>query len=734
MASSFGKTWWGEQFLNSLSNIDYSNRLPRGSSYARKGAVSRIDINENRIKAKVKGSRSQPYNVDIILPPFFNPERGKFIKKLTEKPTIISKLLNKELDPAVLEIAEQCDLKVFPKQWSDFKMQCSCPDWAVPCKHLAAVIYKICAEIDNNPFLIFELHNLDLPLEMQKLGIQLDNVSTEIPTFRDLHFSGKGNKRKNDNPESAYDKLEYSSLTSIADSLISLLENNPAFYQEGGDFKDKYATALNRIVKKTTKVVAGKIDLHDLMKINSNRRVELNHYSIVKVSVDPDAKVKSMMDGKDVNLLDLLAQLGEVGINRRADYQPSCAALTSAMHLSLHLLANGAVVPQIVRLKNNKYTIRWLPAMLSREVRSLVEKLDVMLPPDIFVWMEGRTSKKIELDTACNLLSLLITELMHSQETKEGNNLFQDLFFGDLNYGFTKPGEGALAGGIVAWIQKYYLTQARYNPQIVVEELQNSSFFLSIYLLDAGKDKIPIALKDILNEPRYQSVKYEVLQGLTQLSKFITGLDGYIDSDGSVDIVMDNANFTNFLMSIIPALKLLDVEILLPKSLQYILKPKPTIRVKAKAKGGKSFIRLDQLLDFDWQMALGEHVMTPHAFKKLLKKSDGLIKYKSNYIYVNPAELEKIYKHFNSTNELSAFQILRSALSEEYMGARIEMSAQVKKIIRELTEFQEVPLPGDLRAVLRPYQKRGYSWMYRNAKIGFGSVIADDMGWGKRCR
>ncbi|MBJ7428443.1 MAG: SWIM zinc finger family protein, partial [Bacteroidia bacterium] len=36
-------------------------------------------------------------------------------------------------------------LKVFPKQWTDFKMQCSCPDWAVPCKHLAAVIYKVSA-------------------------------------------------------------------------------------------------------------------------------------------------------------------------------------------------------------------------------------------------------------------------------------------------------------------------------------------------------------------------------------------------------------------------------------------------------------------------------------------------------------------------------------------------------------------------------------------------------------
>ena len=91
MSKYFGKTWWGEQFLNSLSNIDYSNRLERGSRYARNGSVKSITINQNQINAKVSGSQPKPYNVDIIIPPFFNPELGKFIKALSQKPTIISK-------------------------------------------------------------------------------------------------------------------------------------------------------------------------------------------------------------------------------------------------------------------------------------------------------------------------------------------------------------------------------------------------------------------------------------------------------------------------------------------------------------------------------------------------------------------------------------------------------------------------------------------------------------------
>ena len=82
MGTLFGKTWWGEQWLNSLNNIDYSNRLPRGASYARKGAVEKIKFTGNHVSAKVQGSRPRPYNVDIIMPPFFDPELGLFLQEI----------------------------------------------------------------------------------------------------------------------------------------------------------------------------------------------------------------------------------------------------------------------------------------------------------------------------------------------------------------------------------------------------------------------------------------------------------------------------------------------------------------------------------------------------------------------------------------------------------------------------------------------------------------------------
>ncbi len=730
MSNTYGKTWWGLQWLNTLSNIDYDNRLPRGKSYANKGSVTKITIKGNRIEAKVSGSRPKPYNVDITLPPFFEPELGEFIQKLAKRPTVISKLLNRELDPEVLTIAEEMGLKVFPKQWTDFKMQCSCPDWAVPCKHLAAVVYKVSAEIDNNPFLVFDLHQVNLIEELNKLGIFVNQKTAEIPKITDLYFDL--NKKKTDeyNPENAYKKLSFSKLSPIHEPLTALLSDFPAFYQGKGNFKEKYLAKISKTVKNAQKVVQGKISLENLFLKASLQEQKINHHATNKITIDETYQSKVFVNEDPFSFLNFLQQIAQINSSKTLDYQPSTASLHTVLHFSIHLLANGAVVPQIVQLQNKEFAIRWLPAMLSKEVRTLVATLENILTPDVFFWDDKSKLKTINKDSALNLVSLFLTEIISILEEYPTDDLFANLFFRKENYAFKNPGEAALSGGIMSWTQKYYLTQGNYKPQIVVEELPNDDFRIAISIQDNKGERLPFDLKEVLKDKEFDSNRYEILQSLTQLSSFIEGLDHYINTEGKQDIVMDNATFTPFFMQMIPAIQLLDIEILLPKALQEILKPKSSVKIKTK-KDGKSFLNIAQMLDFDWQIAIGDTVMDESEFRKLLQKSDGLIKYKTDYIYVNQQELEKIYKHFTSTKDLSAFEMLRVALAGEYNGAQIDLTDGVRDLIAELTNFSEIDLPKGINAQLRPYQHRGYSWMYRNAKIGFGSVLADDMGLGK---
>ena len=733
MAQSFGKTWWGQQWLNSLNNIDYSNRLPRGSSYARNGSVTKIDIKENHINAKVAGSRPKPYNVDIILPPFFDPELSTFIDSLAGRPVIISKLLNRELDPEVLAIAEQMGLKVFPKQWTDFKMQCSCPDWAVPCKHLAAVIYKVSAEIDNDPFLVFGLHHVDLIGELNKRGIFVTKETTVIPDLSDLYFDkqqGEKTKKQDYNPENAYKKLSYATLSPIYEPLSALLADAPVFYPGSGNFKEKYIADLGRTVKNAQKILQGKISLETVLNRAVNDGQHINTHSRNKITIDDKYQSKVFINDTAFSFPHFLGQIVRIPASQTSNYQPSTASLHTVLQLALHLLANGAIVPQIVRQPNKAYSVRWLPAMLSKEVRALVEKLQELMPPEVFLWQEKEKQKEINKDMAINLLSVFLTELVSILKEKDTEDVFTDLFFRGASYAFKKPGEEALCGGVQAWLQKYYLAQGNYKPQIVVEETLNDGFLVNINIGEkANPLGSPVPLKEILTLKKFDKQRFEILQSLTQLSSFISGLDDNINSKGEKEIDMDNNTFTPFLLQMIPALQLLDIDILLPKSLREILKPKASVKVKKKQ--GKSFLRLDHLLDFDWQVAIGDTLINEEEFKKLLKNSDGLIKHKSQYIYVSSEDLEKLHKHFSSEKQLSPFQLLRAVLSGDYLGAKISLTDEVRDLIKELNNFKKIPLPKGIVATLRPYQQRGYSWMYRNAQIGFGSVIADDMGLGK---
>ena len=174
--NTFGKTWWGNEWLKSLTHIDYANRIPRGSAYARKGAVRSIDVTGNVITARVSGSRPTPYKVTIRVPLFKKEQTDLLMKKLLEQPALISKLLNRELDPEVFQVARRMGLNLFPQRWDDLDMNCSCPDWAVPCKHLAAVIYMMSREIDNDPFLVFSMHGVDLLEELKKRHVEIEKV------------------------------------------------------------------------------------------------------------------------------------------------------------------------------------------------------------------------------------------------------------------------------------------------------------------------------------------------------------------------------------------------------------------------------------------------------------------------------------------------------------------------------------------------------------------------------
>ena len=735
MAKQFGKTWWGEQWLKSLDKIDYNNRLPRGASYARNGRVREVKITDNQIMAKVSGSRPKPYKVTIIVPPFFPDNIDLLMSQIVGRPMLISKLLNRELDPEILRISENLGLKVFPRQWADFKMQCSCPDWAVPCKHLAAVIYMVSQEIDNNPFQVFQIHNVNLIRELSKRDIFIEqNKSTEIGQLTDL-LKGTNKQNKSDfDVDQAYQRIDFSQLQLIANPLIQILPDNPPFYHQG-NFRNQYDAVIQKVVKESGRIFKKTMKLEDYLPASQLTSL-LGYHAEIKIMANYNGDWEAVNESqKAIKNVEFIRQLWQLNHDHLSDYQPSVAALHKLLLAALHLLANGAVVPQIVQLENKDFYIRWLPALIDNKVKTLVNKLTNILPPDILTSQKILRNKETTLsvdDPAINILSLFLTLLISKLSGNVQIDEFMVLFFKNHPYSFRGVGENSLSGGIKVWLDRFFLTSENFKPVITVREQNENSFEVDISIEDVSShDQLPISLYEILTQKQHETHRFKILQSLSLLSPFIKGLDKYINDGATQPVIFDFNEFAPFLMNMLPPLRLLDIKTLLPKSLQELLRPKASIKLKSKADKVGSFMRLDDLLTFDWQIAIGDQVMTPDEYKNLIRNASGLMKFKENYIYVDESDLEKLHKHFTNTKPLSSYQLLQTALIEEYEGARVILTIEVKKLIEELTSDINIPLPIGLLAKLRPYQHRGFSWMYRNIKIGFGSLLADDMGLGK---
>ncbi|MDO9512967.1 MAG: DEAD/DEAH box helicase [Bacteroidales bacterium] len=734
MSGSFGKTWWGEHWLRSLDNIDYDNRLPRGASYARNGKVIRVKILENTITAKVSGSRPTPYKVTIIIPPFFEDKTDKLIEEIIRRPAMISRLLNRDLDPQLLKISEAIGLKVFPKQWTDFKMQCNCPDWAVPCKHLAAVIYIISREIDNNPFLVFEIHKVNLLEELHKRGIHItQTLKTEIPTLADIRRT-KPIITESLHFDSTSFRPDFSKLENISEAIVRILPDSPPFYPKG-NFTSVFMTQFYRISKEFQKVIKRKADFISLFS-DIPPDYHLNKRAIPQLISNERNEIFVQGEHNNCQSLEqLMAALYTLPPEQLPDYEPAVISLRHLLFASLHLLAAGAFVPQIVQTEDKRYGIRWMPALIDTDIKSLMAKMELSTCPGIFqVQIRKKNSEFVQNadNQAIEIISLFLTSLIGHISKLNREDVFYSLFFSNCSYEFSGVGENALPGGIKVWLDRFFINTEAYKPMLIINETGDERFEIQLWIESKlTEDDLPISIYRVLNDPAYLEQRYRILQGLSLLSPFIQNLDKLINEAETSQLILSNREFASFLTNVLPVIRLLGLKIMLPRSMKDLIRPRPTVHLRKNNFDNQGFIRLEHLLNFDWKVAIGDEVMGVEEFQKLMKNASGLIRFKERYIYVSDADIEKIHKTINGNSTLNSFQLLQAALSETYQGSVVSMSPEVQSLIRQLTSDQSVRLPVSLRAELRPYQERGFSWMYKNSKIGFGCVLADDMGLGK---
>jgi uncharacterized Zn finger protein len=153
----FGKNWWATRWISALEMLLDSGRLSRGRRYARRGQVLSIKEELGGVTAKVQGSRRRPYTVTIGLTHLTDTQWEKVVAEMAEQAIFTAQLLAGEMPPEIDSVFRAAGVSLFPDKTTELHTECSCPDWANPCKHVAAVHFILGEQFDEDPFLLFRL-------------------------------------------------------------------------------------------------------------------------------------------------------------------------------------------------------------------------------------------------------------------------------------------------------------------------------------------------------------------------------------------------------------------------------------------------------------------------------------------------------------------------------------------------------------------------------------------------
>ncbi len=146
------QTWWSSRFLEVLESFGMAARLARGRAYARTGQVMSLSLSSSLVVALVTWTRPEPYRARIGVRKFSDDDWRRIEHALADRAIFAAKLLAGEMPPEIEEVFADLGLTLFPGTTRELHMDCTCPDWEVPCKHLAATCYLLAESFDTDPF------------------------------------------------------------------------------------------------------------------------------------------------------------------------------------------------------------------------------------------------------------------------------------------------------------------------------------------------------------------------------------------------------------------------------------------------------------------------------------------------------------------------------------------------------------------------------------------------------
>ncbi len=398
-----------------------------------------------------------------------------------------------------------------------------------------------------------------------------------------------------------------------------------------------------------------------------------------------------------------------------------------------------------VKTKGSMFRIVYEPIVANSMLARIINQFEENLPADLFI--DGKAPKGFVSEFIRNYLNYVVYKFLgikayKFKNVKSGHYLIKDLEQksvlknNDISESFSQ------------WFDELYLGKYDVIPFFKIETVEDELFELKVHIKNrkTGESVLidDLYVKDIVFDANSSDISKIVEKQLNYAIKYMPELENLFEDESKLSLKLNLNEVYKIITQTAYYLQKAQIEVILPEELVNIIVPRASINAKVKtARAGdlvdifnnnsSGSLSLEDILDFSYEIAIGDEKISVEEFEKLVASSEGLIKYKDKYVLVDKEDSKKIFEQILKANhaKLTRLELIHAAMSGQLEQYDFDYDEAFANIIKDFNRPVEVDPPKDLKGELRPYQQTGLKWLWTNISKGFGCCMADDMGLGK---
>lgn len=398
-----------------------------------------------------------------------------------------------------------------------------------------------------------------------------------------------------------------------------------------------------------------------------------------------------------------------------------------------------------VKTRGSMFRIVYEPIISNNQLARIINQFEDNLPENLFI--KGEVPKNFVSDFIRNYLNYVVYKFLgiksyKFKNIKSGHYLIKDL----EQKSILKNND--LAENFSQWFDELYLGKYDVIPFFKIEKLEDELFELKVHIKNrkTGENVLidDLYTKETVFDASAADISKIVEKQLNYAIKYMPELESLFEDESKLSLTLNLNEVYKIITQTAYYLQKAQIEVILPEELVNIVIPRASINAKVKnARAGEladifnntssGSISLEDILDFSYEIAIGDEKISIEEFEKLVAENEGLIKYKDKYVLVDKDESKKLFEQILKANhtKLSRLELIHASMSGQLDNYDFDYDEAFANIIKDFSKPLDVDPPKNLKGDLRPYQQTGLKWLWTNISKGFGCCMADDMGLGK---